>query len=42
VLTTNSIERDDWWIYALVLFMLFAINRVVAACLLQYRTKNFY
>ena len=42
VLEASDIERDDTWMNALILFSLFFFVRILAACLLAYKTKNFY
>lgn len=40
VLEENDIVREAWWVYALVLFCLFAVFRVVAAVVLVLRAAR--
>ena len=42
VLITNNIEVNDWWIYMLVLFVLFAGFRIAAAMILVKKAQRFY
>jgi ABC-type multidrug transport system permease subunit len=42
VLDNNDIKQDDWWIYALLLIVVFAGFRILAAVTLTQRAKRFY
>ena len=42
LLDENGIKKDDWWIYALILLLLFAAFRVLAAHVLIANARRFY
>lgn len=42
VLEENNIKQDDWWIYAILLFVIFLAFRLIGAYNLIRRAKRFY
>jgi hypothetical protein len=41
-LDTNEIVKDKWWVYALILFIIFFVFRIIGAFFLVKKAKKFY